>query len=401
VTKSPETRYAKSADGTSVAYQVSGEGPPDLAITIHSVPLDLMWDEPGFLRARKRLDTFCRSIWFESRGQGGSGGQEMGLAGGETFDTDLDAVLEDIGSERVVVLGSNTGGPQAIQFATTHPGLVSALVLVNTFAHYVREPGYPIGLAPDAAERAEANRAVWRSDVRELLGAIQVPTLVVHRRGDRVIRVEAGRYLAEHIKGARYVELPGEDHLFFVGDTDAILDEIEEFLTGHRSALEGDVVLATVLFTDIVDSTEQAARLGHRAWRELSDNHDALVRAALGRHAGQEVKTMGDGFLATFDGGARAVRCALEIVEEARAIGLGVRAGLHVGDVEARGDDISGLAVAIGKRVCDIADSGDVLVSETMRGLLVGSGIELKDLGGYELKGVPGEWRLFAVQAWS
>jgi class 3 adenylate cyclase len=234
-------------------------------------------------------------------------------------------------------------------------------------------------------------------DVRPLLPTIAVPTLVVHRRGNRYIRVGAGRYLAEHIPGAKYVELPGDDHFFFVGDVDAWIEEVEEFLTGRRQAADGDVVLATVLFTDIVDSTAREAALGHRAWARLADAHDLLVREAIGRHGGRAVKTLGDGFLVVFDLTTRAVRCAQEIVAQAGELGLELRAGLHSGEVEVRNDDVAGLAVTIAKRICDLADPRQVLTSETIKEHIVGTGIALSEHGAHVLKGVPDQWRLFIV----
>jgi class 3 adenylate cyclase len=227
---------------------------------------------------------------------------------------------------------------------------------------------------------------------------VSVPTLVLHREGDRDIRLGAGRYLAEHIPGAKFVVLPGDDHFFFAGDTDALVDEIEEFLTGARTGAEGEVSLVALLFTDIVASTEYQARVGPREWSRLTDQHDAMVRAALARHRGHEIKTTGDGFLATFDATGRAVRCATEIVAAANGIGLRLRAGVHTGEVERRGDDIAGLAVSIAKRVCDLADPGQVLVSETVRSHMVGSGVELQDRGEHQLKGVPGTWRLYGPE---
>jgi class 3 adenylate cyclase len=235
--------------------------------------------------------------------------------------------------------------------------------------------------------------------VRSLLSSVSVPTLVLHHEGCRAVRLAASRYLAEHIPAAKFVVLPGEDHLFFVGDTDALVDEIEEFLTGARSGAEGEAVLAAVLFTDVVASTEQQARVGRREWSRLTDQHDAMIRTALDRHRGHEVKTTGDGFLATFDATGRALRCAAEILADAKDLGLELRAGVHIGEVEVRGDDLGGLAVSIAKRVCDLAAPGQVLVSDTVRSLMVGSGIEFEDQGEHQLKGVPGTWRLHALSA--
>jgi class 3 adenylate cyclase len=244
---------------------------------------------------------------------------------------------------------------------------------------------------------ADIVRAEFEGDVRPLLPSISVPTLVLHREGNRVIQLGAGRYLAEHIPNSKFVVLPGDDHLFFVGDTDALADEIEEFLTGARSGAEGDVVMAAVLFTDIVASTEHQARVGPREWSRLTDRHDTMVRAALARHRGHEVKTTGDGFLVTFDATGRALRCASDILAGAKDIGLELRAGVHTGEVEVRGDDIAGLAVTIAKRVCDLAGPSQVLVSEMVRGMMVGTGTQFRDKGERQLKGVPGTWRVFSV----
>jgi class 3 adenylate cyclase len=252
-----------------------------------------------------------------------------------------------------------------------------------------------LGQPPDQA--AASLRHALSVDVRHLLAEIEVPTLILHRRDDRYIRVDCGRYLAASIPGAKYVELAGEDNLFFVGDVDAVVDELEEFLTGARQSPEGQLVTSTILFTDIVSSTEQAARLGHRAWSALTAEHDAMVRAALRRHRGREIKTIGDGFLATFDASTRAVRAAADIVAAATSVGLEVRAGVHTGEIEIRPDDVAGLAVTIAKRICDLAGPSQVLVSETVRGALVGTGITVADHGVHVLKGVPDEWRLFAV----
>jgi class 3 adenylate cyclase len=235
-------------------------------------------------------------------------------------------------------------------------------------------------------------------DLRPLVAAITVPILVIHREGDRLINVGAGRFLAERIEGARFVVLPGDDHLYFAGDTDGLVDEIEQFLTGTRSGGDGDVVLAAVLFTDIVASTERQALVGQREWSRLTDHHDAMVRDVLARHRGREVKTTGDGFLATFDAAGRALRCATEILATARGLGLELRAGVHTGEVERRGDDIGGLAVSIAKRACDLAGPGQVLVTRTVADHVVGAGIELNDRGEHELKGVPGTWGLFSVE---
>lgn len=438
----PVTRYAQALDGVSIAYQVTGEGPIDIVFSSGiGVPIDLLWEEAGFVRFAKRLRGFSRTIWRESRGVGVSGGS-LDFAE-DTTDVDLTSVLDAAGCEGVVLFGTGQGGPTVIRYAFTHPERVTALILIDTFAHFVQEDDYPWGLAPDALERFTALRRehwgtgalletvapsktddpefrAWfartqrfvvspeeightlqmgfKRDVRSLLPELSIPTLVMHREGNRYIPVGAGRYLADHIPDAKYVDLPGEDHLLFVGDTDALLDELEEFLTGCRQAPEGDVVTSTILFTDIVSSTEQSARLGHRKWTGLTDTHDAMVRATLQRHRGREVKTIGDGFLATFDATTRAVRAGIEIATAAKNMDLEVRAGVHVGEVEVRPDDVVGLAVSIAKRICDLAGPGQVFASEAVKGLLVGSDIATSEQGTHVLKGVPGEWRLFAVE---
>jgi class 3 adenylate cyclase len=446
VTDPPQTRYTASADGTNLAYQVSGDGPLDLVFVQSSaIPLDLLSEDPGFLRVRRRLDTFSRTLWFDPRGMGASEGELHDSGVGDSYDADLTVLLDAVGFERPAMVASGLSGPAAIHYSVTHPERVSALVLFNSYAHYVQEEGYPFGdsrreidervarlreewgtaatavelLAPSrvADERYrlwfarsrrlrggpdQVRRLVQTSleqDVRALLVSISVPTLVLHRDGNRYIDVGAGRYLAEHIPHAKFVVLPGADHLYYVGDTDALVDEIEEFLTGVRSGAEGEVVMAAVLFTDIVASTEQQARVGPRQWSRLTDHHDAMVRTALARHRGNEVKTTGDGFLATFDATGRALRCAADILAGAKDIGLDLRAGVHTGEVEVRGDDIAGLAVTIAKRVCDLAPPGQLLVSETVRGHMVGADIQFRDQGEHDLKGVPGTWRLFVAEA--
>ena len=361
---------------------------------------------------------------------------------GEVSDADLTAVLDAAGFERPTLVAEGASGLRAIRFSALHPERVSALVLVNSFAHYVKEDDYPWGVPSESLDKlvialkerwgtsafaevaapgrvaderfrgwftrsmrigggpdqiADLVRSGFETDLRALLPSISAPTLVLHREGDRYINVGAGQYLAEHIPSAKFVVLPGEEHLFMLGDTDSLVDEIEEFLTGARTGAEGDVQTMTVLFTDIVASTEHQARIGPREWSRLTDHHDAMVRAALDRYRGHEVKTTGDGFLATFDATGRALRSAADILAGAKDLGLDLRAGVHTGEIEVRGDDLGGLAVTIAKRVCDLAGPGQVLVSETVRANMVGSGIAFGDEGKHELKGVPGTWRLYAV----
>jgi class 3 adenylate cyclase len=443
MTAAPETHYARSADGTNLAYQVNGDGPLDLVFLVGGpFPIDLLSEDPGFIRLRKRLGAFSRTVWSDTRGMGASEGDPRDSSAVDIFVADLTAVLDAAGFRRPTLVAEDAAAGRAIHFLAAHPERVSGLVLINTGAHYLREHDYPWGVPPESLDRivttikegwgtaamvevvapsriaddrfrgwfarsarfgagpdqvADLIRANLQGDVRPLLPSISVPTLVLHRERNRFIHLGAGQYLAEHIPNAKFVVLPGHDHLFFVGDTDALADEIEEFLTGTRSGAEGEVILAAVLFTDIVASTEHQARVGPREWSRLTDHHDAMVRAALARYRGREVKTTGDGFLATFDATGRALRCAADILAGAKDIGLDLRAGVHTGEVEVRGDDIGGLAVTIAKRVCDLAGPGQLLVSETVRGHMVGAGITFDDRDEHELKGVPGTWRLYAV----
>ena len=440
----PDTRYVTTADGVSLAYHVLGDGPLDLVWTpVVSYPFDLLWDEPTFAHFARRVASFSRSLWITSRGFGGSGGSWADNFDPATADGDFSAVLDDAGCEGVVLVGFGIAGPFAIRYAHAHPERVRTLVLIDTFARYVRAADYPIGFSETGLERFLSGLASWgtgisagllapsraadplfreriarierlgqppdqaaaslgqalRIDVRDLLPGLQVPTLVLHRAGDHYLRADAGRYLGDAIRHATYVELPGEDNLFFVGEVDALVDELEEFLTGAHQAPEGTVLTTTVLFTDIVSSTEQSARLGHRRWTRLVEDHDAIVRATVRRYQGREVKTTGDGFLLTFDAASRAVRAALEIVKAAEGMGLSLRAGVHTGEAEVRPDDVVGLPVSIAKRVCDLAGAGEVFVTEVVRLMIGGAGIGAESRGTHHLKGVPGEWVLSAVPA--
>ena len=436
------TQYALSTDGTSIAYQVHGDGPIDLVFISGFVShAELFWEEPAIARFLRRLTSFSRLVVFDKRGQGLSDRLGRPPTLEETMD-DLEAVMDAAGCERAAIFGISEGGPMSALFAATHPGRVSSLVLYGTYARMTKAPDFPQGVDPERLERwANLVREEWGGavavelwapsaagdpeferwwarllrqgtspagaielmnlykeiDVRAALPAIDVPTLVLHRRDDRLVPARQARYLAEHIRDARYVELQGADHLPTVGDHDALLDEVEEFLVGSRRNREAERALATILFTDIVGSTETAARLGDSRWRDLLERHDATVRRELAVHRGHEVKTMGDGFLATFDGPARAIRCAVAIRDELRETGIEVRAGIHTGEVELIGTDVGGMAVNIGARVGALGGAGEVLVSNTVRELVVGSGIGFEDRGSHELKGAPGEWRLFAV----
>jgi pimeloyl-ACP methyl ester carboxylesterase len=436
----PETRYAKSGD-VNIAYQVVGDRPLDLVLVHGFVShLELDWEERRMAYFLDRIASFSRLILFDKRGTGLSD-RPGGLPDLETRMDDVRAVMDAVGSEQATLFGYSEGGPMCCLFAATYPGRTSALVLYGTYAKR-RDPDedYPWcatwaerqayaaeiernwgtdadieTMIPNAdpamrrwwamRTRASASPGAARDlilmnsqiDIREVLPSISVPTLVLHRSGDRDSRAEEGRYIAERIPGARFVELAGDVHVPLV-DPDQVLDEVEEFVTGRRPAPDPDRVLATVLFTDIVGATDRAAAMGDRGWRELLDRHHALVRRELDRFQGREVDTAGDGFLATFDGPARAIRCAHSIREAVRGLGLEIRAGLHTGECELAGEQVRGIAVHTGARVAALASPSEVLVSSTVKDLVAGSGIEFEDRGTHQLKGVPGEWRLYAVR---
>jgi class 3 adenylate cyclase len=434
--------YAKSGD-VHIAYLTVGDGPIDLVwVPTWISQVEHLWEEPSIAATLTRLTSFCRLIMFDRRGSGLSDPMERAATLEEQMD-DVLAVMDAAGSERAAVAGLAEGGTMATMFAATRPDRVTALVLYAAFARTTWAPDYQFAWQPEPRQKAmELSASQWgrgfvvgqvapsrferdpdfrdwaarlerlaaspstirkimdvigETDVRDVLPVIRVPTLVMHRRGDRFVKVEHSRYMAEHIPNARYLELEGDENLFSVGDVDAFVGEVEEFLTGERHEREPDRMLATVLFTDIVDSTRRAADLGDSAWRRLLEGHDTVFRRALARHRGREIKRTGDGFLATFDGPARAIRCAGEVAEQVRALGIEVRAGLHTGECEVMNGDVGGLAVHIGARVMACAGPGEVLVSSTVRDLVVGSGIEFEERGLRELKGIPGEWRLFAV----
>jgi class 3 adenylate cyclase len=441
-----ETRYAQSGDA-NIAYQVVGDAPRDLLV-FHAgnISIDSMDDEPSMFRFYRRLASFSRVIRFDRRGLGLS--DPLVPSNPTTMEQlveDALAVLDAAGSRSAACFADGPCG-EAILMGATHPDRITRLVLVNATARIMRAPDYPFGvpepivthfletvtrtdaveqgvddlailnpsLAGDSAFRSwwvrsgrrAASPAVarailgvkWLADVRPLLPQVRIPTLVMHRKDYRAIGLDHGRYLAEHIPEARFRELPGADNLYWVGDTELMLEEIEEFLTGTRPAPEQHRMLATVLFTDIVDSTAQASALGDRAWRDRLDLHDAMVRRQLERFSGREIKTIGDGFLATFDGPARAIQCAVAIRDGATQLGLEVRAGLHTGEIELHGEDIGGMTVNIGARVAALAGPREVLVSRTVADLVVGSGLAFSERGEHELKGVPGTWTLLAVE---
>jgi pimeloyl-ACP methyl ester carboxylesterase len=438
----PETRYARS-DDLNIAYQVVGDGPFDLVLVSGFVShLDMDWDDPRSAHFLTRLASFSRLIRFDKRGTGLSDRVPVSeLPTLEERMDDVRAVLDAVGSERAALLGYSEGGPLCVLFAATYPDRTSALVLYATYAKR-SDPDEDYPWAPTAEERqaygeqierewawevdmrrmcpsADDAMARWwaarahasaspgaaraliamnsQIDVRAVLPTIRVPTLVLHRHGDRDSRPEEGRYLAERIPEARFVELTGDDHVPWI-DADQIVDEVEEFLTGVRPVAEPDRLLATVLFVDVVGSTERAAELGDRAWRELLGSFYDAVRRELHSCRGREIDTAGDGFFASFDGPGRAIRCALAIREAVRPLGLELRTGVHTGECEVIGDKLGGIAVHIGARVAGEAEPGEVVVSSTVKDLVAGSGIEFEDRGVRRLKGVPGDWHVFAVR---
>jgi class 3 adenylate cyclase/pimeloyl-ACP methyl ester carboxylesterase len=443
MTAQPETLFAEGPEGL-VAYQVWGSGSFDLLF----VPswlwnIDMMWDQPRIERYLRKLGSFSRVIAFDKRGTGVSDPVPLGaLPTLEQWVDDIRVVLDAAESSRAAIIGNLEGVQMALLFAGIHPERTRALVALDGTACYLRRGDYPIGMpeylvdataekifrgsvsnllamwapslaadqsflqswprfarsaaSPTGSERMFRHGSQW--DVRPALSSISAPTLVVHHADNRWIRANNGQYIAEHINGAKYVELPGADGLCFASDQDTSLGEIEAFLTGTRSAPDHDRVLATVLFTDVVSSTQRVAELGDARWRDLLDNHDEIAADEVTRFRGRVIKSTGDGTLATFDGPARAIRCAASMGEAVRSLGIDIRAGLHAGEVELRGDDIGGIAVHTAARVMGEAGPGEILVSSTVKDLVVGSGIEFVDRGEHRLRGLEGQWRLFAHQ---
>ena len=444
--ESPEIRYAREGS-RYIAYQVFGSGSLDLLVFSSAVmPIESMDEEPSLARFHRRLASFSRVIRFDACGIGLSDPcvpSGTGLL--EEWVRDAVCVLDAVDSKRPAVLAPRDSSQQGLLLAASHPERVSSLVFINGTARMARADDYPVGIpqrvlerflevnmeadavdrgfdfladaAPSVA-RDEPFRAWWvkagyrgaspsasraiqsaylGADMRPILPLVRARALVLHRRDDQIVRVGHGRYLAEHLAEARYVELPGADDLYWVGETDEMLDEIEEFLTGVRHGSEPDRALAAVFFTDIVGSTERIVEVGERRWRDLLDRHDAVVRRQLVRFGGREIKTTGDGVIAMFDGPARAVQCACAIRDAAAQLELPVRVGVHVGEVEVRDADIGGMTVHIAARIQALADSGEVLVSRTVVDLVAGSHIAFVDRGEHQLKGVPGSWQLFGV----
>jgi class 3 adenylate cyclase len=441
----PETLYAQKPDGISLAYQVFGDGPVDLVLPMTGgVAIDLAWDEPGFQAGFEQMASFCRVVTVDSRGFGSSSRMSPNsVAAVETWSDDFGTVMDAAGVEKAAILGWGEITPGAMFFTATHPERVTSMVLVNAYARYLRSAecrwGLPeamvdaycaqirqlwgtgavtelrdpsfiksnddrrrwarmerLGASPDVAEAVV--KSVLCSDVTDVLPAISTPTLVIARRGDRHVRHEHAGYLASRIPGASKIVLPGEDHTPFAGDVKRLLDEAQDFITGSRLVPVLDRVLATVLFTDIVDSTDHAAQQGDRKWREALNRYDEIALQQIDRFKGKHVKGTGDGTLATFDGPARAVECARAIERGVRdELGLSLRAGIHTGEVELRDDDVAGMAVHIAARVAAQAGAEEIVVSSTVKDLVVGSGIEFDGRGEHSLKGVPGSWTLFAV----
>jgi class 3 adenylate cyclase len=439
----PETRYARAGE-THIAYQVVGEGRLDILLAAefwHSI--EVQWDQPDLASFLERLGSFGRLISFDQRGSGVSDpvpvDEQTPL---DLWMDDIRVVMDTVGSESAVFYGIGGGGTMSLLFAATYPDRVSGLILVNSFARISRAPDYPWGRSPELEDEVQhvmrtgwgrgvfldqvapsrvgdeefrkwwaryqrigaspgtvlsMRRMLGQFDVRDVLSSIRAPTLILHRAETHWNRVEHGRYLAEHIPGAKYVEVPGVDHFSFTGDAEPILREIETFVAGIAGPPSSDRQLSTVLFTDIVGSTQLAAELGDARWRELLERHRAFVRRELERHRGREVDTAGDGFFATFDGPARAVHCAHAIRLGVAEQGIEIRAGLHTGEVEVLREGLAGVAVHIGQRILSEAEPGEVLVSSTVKDLTAGAGLEFEDRGKHSLKGVPEEWRLYAV----
>ena len=441
----PEIKFTQS-DEVSVAYQVVGNGTLDLVVIPGFVShLEQAWEDTSFSRILMQLASFSRLILFDKRGTGLSD-RISGIPTLEERMDDVRAVMDAVGSKLAALFGVSEGGPMSVLFAATYPERASALVLYGSIARGKWAPDYPwmpksddarfeawlegwrkewggpysIGSwAPSMAED-EVFRQWWAKylrlssspsavinvfrmnaaiDVRDILPTVRIPTLVLHRLGDRAIDIEQGRYLAEHIPGAEFVELSGDDHLWWVGDSEAIVNKIQTFLTGEQPPIEIDRVLATVLFTDIVDSTKQAAEMGDSRWKDLLDTNNAVMLKEIGRFRGRAVRSTGDGYLAVFDGPGRAIRCGAAVSRELRQLGIEIRTGVHTGEIDLMGEDVGGIAVNIAARVLAEAANNEVWVSRTVKDLVVGSGFEFTEKGTHSLKGVPGEWGLFSVEA--
>jgi class 3 adenylate cyclase len=448
MTRSPETRYARAADGIHVGYQVVGAGPVDLVFVPYDYSnIEAAWEFPPFVSFVRGLASIGRVLVFDRRGSGTSDRSWTGEAATiEAQMDDIRAVMDAASSERAFVFGIESGAALCFMFAATHPDRTSGVIVQAPMVRGTPAPDYPgswtremyeeyferieqawgtdafvrglveqlspsllhdeaivrafgklLRLSASPGDAIARDRAVMETDVRHILPSVQAPTLVLHRTGNEYTKIREGRYAAEHTPGARIVELPGEDHVYPLDD---LVPHIAAFVESLRvEQADFDRVLATVLFTDVVDSTAQSAALGDVAWRDVRTRHDQIVRSQIARYRGREIKTMGDGFLATFDGPARGVRCATAIAEAVGSLGIQIRAGLHTGEVSIEGDDVAGLGVVIGARVGALAGPSQVLVSQTVKDLVAGSGLTFEDEGEHELKGVPGRWRLHRVVA--
>jgi class 3 adenylate cyclase/alpha-beta hydrolase superfamily lysophospholipase len=440
----PTTHYAKSGD-VHIAYQVVGDGPVDLVLVHGWIShLEYQWEDPALARFLNRLASFSRLIVFDKRGTGLSDRvAESALPTLEQRMDDIRAVMDAAGSNRAAMFGISEGGPLSTLFAATYPARTAALIMYGAYARWIRADDYPwaptreeheaafkafekhwgtpIGLrtmAPSVAndERARQWFAHWlrvsanpaagvtlyrmniEVDIRCILPTIRVPTLVLHRSGDLLVPCQAGRYMAEQIPAAKFVELPGDDHVAWIGNADPLLAEVQEFLTGERPVIEVDRVLATVLFVDIVQSTQRATAIGDSRWRDLVDDYQQQVGKEVARHGGRVVNTAGDGVFAIFDGPARAIKCARTVRDVVGTLGLTIRCGIHTGECVVEGNDVAGIAVHIGARVAARANPGEILLSSTVKDLIAGSRVEYSDRGSHVLKGVAGRWRLFAVK---
>jgi class 3 adenylate cyclase len=435
-----DVHYARSGD-LRIAYATFGDGPVDFVFVPGWVShLESWWEADAPARFFRRIASFSRLIMFDKRGTGLSD-PFSGVPTLEERSDDVRAVMEAVGSTSAFLCGLSEGGPMSVLFSAAHPDRTRGLILIGSNVRILESPDWPYGQTPEqweefrkgiehwgqgglinlflpsfaGDERAKRYFSRWQRmsaspgtalalieanaqiDIRHILPQVQVPTLVIHRTDEPVVPVGNARYAAEHIPGARLLEQPGEDHLPWLGDADGMLDAIEEFVTGSRHHVDEDRILATVLFTDIVDSTRLAAEAGDRRWRELLDAHDEISGREVERFRGRRVKTTGDGMLAVFDGPARGVRCAEAVLDGLAELGVEIRAGLHVGECELRGDDVGGLAVHIGARVAGLARPSEILVSRTVRDLVAGSGLRFDERGEHELKGVPDRWPLYAV----
>jgi len=437
----PETHYTRSGP-VNVAYQTVGDGPRDLVLVPGWVSnIDVFWEEPAYARFLRQLAGFSRLILFDKRGTGLSDRVTDTPTLEERMD-DVRAVMDAVGSERAALIGYSEGGPMCALFAATYPERTTALIMVGSYARRVRAPDYPYGPTPEQRDAflesieeqwgtpfaldirapsvagderfrqwwarmlrmsaspgaaAALTRANAEIDIRHILPSIRVPTLIVHARGDQTLEIAHGEYLAANIPGARLVVIDSDDHLPWLEGSEAILRHVEEFLTGVRPVAVRDRVLCTIMFTDIVDSTKEAVARGDRQWSDLLDAHHAAVRRELTAYQGREINTTGDGFVAVFDGPARAIQCADAVAAALRQLGLRVRIGLHTGECEVDGDSLTGLALHIAARISDLAPADGIVTSRTVKDLVAGSGIGFDDFGVHALKGVPDDWQLYQV----